>query len=363
MENAELGVSSLACNHAACPHAHVTMGQHTPSPLWSVPAAGRATPPQDLPTALWEAQSSLPLWPLRTLPALPLTPANKVPCISQPEGRAGGHLWQHWDLKTAPGVQVGPLGLLPGRLIFIKTSCSPSPWGLMRPLGAAWACFSDPEALSLIPRGRESTDLLRPSHPHLRKLVNCLVISSHICLPQNRARKKKESWRRRESLWWTMPVSPQGFQASRIWASHFLRGLWGQGLPSSRPQLLPPFCTSAEPQAPSTTKCSLSLSWSPRHLEAVAKLTKSRAWSGRQSWSPRLLSVFWTKEPFTVALFKKTKIYFLYLYVIKTVKLNRKCGVPCFEVHLHHYIISTSSLFPLLSSVKIVRGLPGRCYR
>lgn len=158
----------------------------------------------------------------------------------------------------------------------------------MRPLGAAWVCFSDPEALSLIPRGRESTDLLRPSHlPPKGGELPYNKPATSACPRQHRAAGKKRKVggeeRALDELCQSAPRVSRPRRFGPLISSEDSGGR--ASLHHVPPSFFPPFCTSAEPQAPSTTKCSLSLRWSPRHLEAVAKLTKSRAWSGRQSYS------------------------------------------------------------------------------
>lgn len=119
---------------------------------------------------------------------------------------------------------------------------------------------------------------------YFRNVVNCLVISSpHLPAPDNtglqeRKRKVGEGEIAFDELCQSAPRAsrPRGF--GPLISSE---DSGGRSSPSSRaPSFFPPFCMSAEPQAPFTTKCSLSLSWSPGHLEAVAKLTEGRAWSG-----------------------------------------------------------------------------------
>ena len=340
-----------------CVHAHVTMGQHTtPSPSLIKACSRKSHPhPRDLTyCSMRGSVSSLLLsGPWELCQSTSMTPASKVPWISQPKGRAGGHLWQHWDLKTAPGVQVD-------HCVFSQEGSFSSRPLQAKPLGFDGALGSSP-GVSFWSWGPQPHST-RGGNPricsghltYLRKVVNCLVISSpHLPAPDNtglqeRKREVGGGERAFDELCQSAPRAsrPRGFgplissedsgagpplhHVPPASALHFARLL-------NHKPLSPPNVHWASVGAQGT--------W--RLWQSSLKVGHGL---GRQSWSPRLLSVFWTKElSHCGSFFKKQKSIFI---CYKNSKIEQKMQSPMFwdpSAIIILYLLVVSS--PLLSNV------------
>ena len=285
-------------------HAHVTTGQHTtPFPSDQSLRQEEPPPPPGPCPLLYERlckQSSL--WPLRTLPKRFLDP-SKQGSVHFPTQRKSW--WQHWDLAALRPENCsrglgGPLGLLPGRLILIKTLVVQAP-------GAWWGPWEHPGRVFLILRpsasfheGRESTDLLRPSHLPLKGgELPCNKFSTSACPRQHRATgKEKENWRRREKPLMNYTSQCPGLPGLKDLGLSFPQRTLGAGPPLHHVPAASSFhfahLLNHKPLPPPNVH------WASAGAQGIWRLWRSslnREHSlGRQNWSLRLLSVFWTKQ-------------------------------------------------------------------
>ena len=189
----------------------------------------------------------------------------------------------------------------------------------MRPLGAPWVCFPDPEALSLVPRGKgRGNPWICWGHlTYPQKLPPCNKSSASACPGQRRATtgKKKESWKSCSggeiSFQWTKASQCLGFPGLEDLDPSFPQRTLGQVLLFIRcPLLLPsvlPVCWTrnpfhhqmfAEPQL------------EPRAPEGYGgSALKIGHGLVRQGWPPAVLSIFWAKELPHCGSFLKNRFY------------------------------------------------------